>query len=173
VQRGSKTTQAAANAPNLARRTKVSLTAGQPTERVLSHARPTKASAGAHQPPVKPVSNANSDPESLRLACAIHGRRANQAPDGTKSRWSQRGPSPAIERAPLVPPKSVKRSMQNRSVTMPILIRSDFVHSPPRNIVAIALRCTSLACNTSPPIYTSTKLPLNVNGTYPSRVLLT
>jgi hypothetical protein len=175
MQRGSKTTQVAASAPNLARPTKASLRAGQPTERVPSHARPTKASVGAYQPPVKtgkPISNANSVPESLRLAYAIHGPRANQAPDGTKSRWCQRGPSPAIERAPPVPPKSAKRLMQNRSVTMPILIRSDSVHSPPRNIVATAPRCASPAWNTSPSIYTSTKLPLKVNGTYPSRFLL-
>ncbi|KAL1792969.1 hypothetical protein ACET3X_009476 [Alternaria dauci] len=169
--KGSK--EAAANVPNYLRPKKASSRASEPTETLPGYMRPTKATRGAYTPPAKPAAKATPAPRSSRLDFAIRGEQAKRSPPKASARLVEiKTPPSPLESAPPVPPKSTKRTTPN-DLPKPDVIKRSTSNSKPHVFRGTAPRGPSPLWNSSPPIYTSTKVPLKVGGSDPPRFLPT
>ncbi|KAG9185515.1 hypothetical protein G6011_08059 [Alternaria panax] len=165
--------QTAANVPNYLRPTKASTRAIEPAGIVPSYMRPTKATRGAYTPPVKPAVKATLAPQSKRLEIAIHGKKAKRVPAEISARLMEVTPSSVpVEPAPPVPPKSARRMTPKDLPKLEMVGRSDYIHNP-HVFKGTAPRSPPPLWNSSPPIYTSTRVLLRIGGLDPPRVLTT
>jgi len=145
VQYGSQPTLTVASAPSHAQPTSARSRSTASTTDAPNYARPTKASLGWCQPTAsnsKTVSSVATTSHSRRPASSIHRPRATRAqPDRTPSD-NYSGPSPDLEHAPPIPPKSIKRLIPRASSPLPAHLRSDSAHSLLLNDVATTRRST-------------------------------
>jgi len=161
VQYWSQPTPAVASAPSHAQPATASLRSTASTTNAPNYTRPTKASLGWCQPAAgnrKTTSSAATASHSHRLASAIHGRRTNGLQHETGPDDDHSGPSPDLEHAPPIPPKSIKRLIPIASTPSPAHLRSDSAQSLSRVDVVTTRRST---CSS---FYTNSKLPVKANG---------
>ncbi|KAI4701979.1 hypothetical protein J4E81_002340 [Alternaria sp. BMP 2799] len=161
VQYGSQPTPAVASAHSHAQPATASLRSTTSTTNAPNYTRPTKASLGWCQPAAgnkKTTSSAATASHSHHLASAIHGRRTNGSQRETGPDDDHSGPSPDLEHAPPIPPKSIKRLIPRASTPSPAHLRSDSAQSLSRDDVATTRRST---CSS---IYTNSKLPVKANS---------
>ncbi|KAI4679909.1 uncharacterized protein J4E88_005799 [Alternaria novae-zelandiae] len=159
---GSRPAPAVASAPSHAQPVTASLRSSASTTNAPNYTRPTKASLGWCQPAAdntKTTSSAATASHSHRLASAVHGRRTNGLQLETGPDDAHSDPSPDLEHAPPIPPKSIRRLIPRASSPLPAHPRSDSAHSLSLNDVATTRRST---CSS---IYTNSKLPVKANGT--------
>ncbi|KAI4625404.1 hypothetical protein J4E80_002535 [Alternaria sp. BMP 0032] len=162
VQYGSQPTPAVGSASGHVQPATASLRSTVSTTNAPSYARPTKASLGWCQATAsnsKTASGVASASQSHRPVSATHGLRATRIQLQGTPNDEHRGPSPDLEHAPPVPPKSIKRLIPRASSPLPAHLRSDSALSLSLNDVATTRRST---CSS---IYTNSKLPVKTNGT--------
>ena len=168
VQHGSQLVPGLASAPSHVQPATASLRSTASTTKAPSYARPTKASLGWCQPTASndiTASRVASASQSHRPASATHGLRATRGQLQKTPDDEHRGPSPDLEHAPPIPPKSIKRLIPRASTPSPAHLRSDSAQSLSRDDVATTRRST---CSS---IYTNSKLPVKANGTINPRFL--